>query len=218
MKIKEKKTTVMKFNFSKSKDFPPEISVQGFNENLQVVKEARALGVLITDDLKWEANTKFICAKAFKNMWTLMRMKKLKMDSHDKLDVYIKEIRSVLELAAPAWHSGLTQAQSASIERVQKIALSIVLSDPVAGKCFTSYSKNLQSLHLDSLSDRRTKLSLKFAKKSLKNDRQEFFKLKANPFNTRQKSGPFVERSAHSLRCFNSPVFYMTRLLNAHCT
>ena len=46
------------------------------------------------------------------------------------LDVYTKEIRSVLELAVPSWHSALTQKQIATIERVKKVAVSIILSDP----------------------------------------------------------------------------------------
>ena len=37
------------------------------------------------------------------------------------LDVYEKEIRSILELAVPAWHSGITLKQSRDIERVQKV-------------------------------------------------------------------------------------------------
>jgi hypothetical protein len=72
---------------------------------------------------KWAANTDFICKKAFKKMWTIRRMKALNIEPLLILDVYLKEIRSVLELAVPAWHSGLTVRQSSDIERVQKIAL-----------------------------------------------------------------------------------------------
>ena len=63
-------------------------------------------------------------------MWTLRRMKILYADPY----VYTKEIRSVLELAVPVWHSGLTQKQSATNERVQKVAVSIILSDHKTGR------------------------------------------------------------------------------------
>ena len=33
LRIKEKKTEVMKFNFSKSCDFPPELRIEGFEQN-----------------------------------------------------------------------------------------------------------------------------------------------------------------------------------------
>ena len=61
MKIKEKKTNVMKFNFSRSYDFPPELSIQGFTE---VVNQTKLLGVMLTSDLKWSANTDYICKRA----------------------------------------------------------------------------------------------------------------------------------------------------------
>ena len=90
MKIKEKKTNIMKFNFSRSNDFPPELAVQGFGDQLQVVKEAKLLGIILTSDLKWGANTDYICGKAYRKMWTIRRMKVLDMDPLIILDVYIK--------------------------------------------------------------------------------------------------------------------------------
>ena len=101
MKIKEKKTSIMKFNFSRTNDFPPELAIEGFQNNLQVITQTRLLGVVLSSDLKWSANTDFICTKAIKKMWTLRRMKLLDVEPLLILDVYEKEIRSVLELAVP---------------------------------------------------------------------------------------------------------------------
>ena len=145
MKIKESKTGVMKFNFSKSQDFPPELVIEGFKDQIQVIRETKLLGIILTNDLKWAANTQYICKKAHKNMWKLRRLKVLEVDSSILLDVYMKEVRSVVELAVPAWHSGLTLAQAADIERVQKVAVSIILTG------FNSYSNALNALNLDSL-------------------------------------------------------------------
>jgi len=52
MKIGEKKPDIIKFNFSKKFDFPPEFSLKGFTSNLEVVKETRLLGDILTDNLK----------------------------------------------------------------------------------------------------------------------------------------------------------------------
>ena len=118
LKIKEKKTTIMKFNFSKNYDFPPELEINGFKNQIEVVKETKLLGVVVTDNLKWAANTEAICKKAYKNMWQLRRMKLLDVDPFIMLDVYVKENWSVMELAVPARHSGrlvcLVQFQSSS--------------------------------------------------------------------------------------------------------
>ena len=76
-------------------------------------------------------------------MWCLRRMKSLDIESYVIVDVYLKEIRPVLELAVPAWHSGLTQRQSADIERVQRVAVTIILSDSKTGICNYSYNMAL---------------------------------------------------------------------------
>ena len=115
LRIKEKKTNVMKFNFSRNHDFPPELAIGGFSEQVKVVSETRLLGIMLTDDLKWARNTEFICKKAYKKMWTLRRMKVLDLEPYVILDVYLKEIRSVLELAVPAWHSGLTKSSQLTL-------------------------------------------------------------------------------------------------------
>ena len=56
MVINKKKTKVIMFNQARDYDFPPEISVDA-DENLEVVEELKLLGVLISSDLSWSANT-----------------------------------------------------------------------------------------------------------------------------------------------------------------
>ena len=63
MKINSSKTKVMKFIRAKSLDFPLEIS---FSDNtvLEEVTSFKLLGVIVSNSLKWEENTDFICSKA----------------------------------------------------------------------------------------------------------------------------------------------------------
>ena len=75
-------------------------------------------------------------------------------------DVYIKQVRSLLELAAPAWHSSLTKEEHHTIERVQISAHHIIL-----GAKYLSYRGALELAGLQTLQARREKLCLKFAKK-----------------------------------------------------
>ena len=56
----------------------------------------------------------------------------------------MKQVRSVLELAVPAWHPGLTQSDSLDIERVQRAATNIIL-----GPSYKSYKSALETLQLD---------------------------------------------------------------------
>ena len=114
------------------------------------------------------------------------------------LDVYIKEIRSVLELAVPDWHSGLTLRQSADIERVQRVAVYVILSDPHTGKCEFSYDMALAVLELEPLTSRRDKLCLTFAKKSLKSRHSDMFIKKTYIHDTRQATHTFNEHISNT--------------------
>ena len=214
LRIKEKKTNVMKFNFSRNHDFPPELAIGGFSEQVKVVSETRLLGIMLTDDLKWARNTEFICKKAYKKMWTLRRMKVLDLEPYVILDVYLKEIRSVLELAVPAWHSGLTKKQSADIERVQRVAVSIILTDCKTGLCEYSYNMALVILDIEPLEVRREQLCKTFAKKTLKTRHASMFKQSDNQPFTRNKPG-FFHPNWNTRRFFNSPKNYLTRLINS---
>ena len=213
LKIKEKKTTVMKFNFSKNHDFPPELTINGFSNEIKVVTETKLLGVILTNDLKWSSNTDYICKNAFKKLWSLRRMKLLDVDPAIICDVYIKEIRSLLELAVPAWHSGLTKSQSADIERVQRVAVKVILSDGSTGKSVLQYDMALAVLDLEPLQDRRDRLCLKFARKSLSSRHSDIFTKNGSKYPTRERRD-FFEQKCNTKRYYNSPINYLTRLLN----
>ena len=60
-------------------------------------------------------------------MTTLRRLKKFGASIPDLLDVYIKQVRSILEYAVPVWHSGITGEDRVAIERIQKSAFCIML-------------------------------------------------------------------------------------------
>ena len=140
----------MKFSCSKKYDFLPELNIRGFKDQLAVVQETKLLGIILTS----ATNTEYVCKKAYKKMWTLRRMKKLDVNPSVILDVYMKEIRSLLELAVPAWHSGLTLKQVADIERVQRVALHIILSECNTWKCDISYNMVLVTLTIEPLEER----------------------------------------------------------------
>ena len=98
LRINSGKSGVMRFWKSRTKAFPIEIEVDG--AFLEVKKEMKILGVILTANLKWEANTDFICKKAYKQMWPIRRMKSLGNDSFTLIDYNIKEVRVHLELAS----------------------------------------------------------------------------------------------------------------------
>ena len=99
--------------------------------------------------------------KAYKRLWSLRRFKGMGATTEDLKDVYTKQVRSLLELAVPAWNGALKQNDNQDIERVQKTALHIMLRES-----YVSYRNALGGVSLESLGERRHKLCLKFAKKN----------------------------------------------------
>ena len=180
MKLNAKKTKFMVFNPRTSKDFMPAFVVD--EKDIEVVEQTRLLGVVLRSDLSWSANTEDIVKRAYKKLWYLRRLKRLGVETPDLIDVYIKQIRSILEYAAPLWHSSISGEDRLRIERVQKAALSIIL-----GNSYTTYRVGLKLSGLEFLFERRRKLSLKFAKKSQKHPKfSQWFKLNTRQTVTRQ--------------------------------
>ena len=104
MKLNFKKTKLMVFNTGKLMELEC--------HEIEVVKETRILGFTIRSDMRWSSNTDHIVIKAYKKLWILRRLKMVVASSMDLLDVYMKQVRSILELAVPAWHSGITVRKS----------------------------------------------------------------------------------------------------------
>ena len=100
MMINGDKTKVMIFNCARKYDFMPKLS---FNEitDLEVVEKFKLLGVQIRSDLKWFDNSNYICQKGYERLWMLRRLKGLGANSSELLDVYEKQVRSILEMAVP---------------------------------------------------------------------------------------------------------------------
>ena len=146
-------------------------------------------------------------------MWTLRRMKILDVDPSTICDVYTKEIRSLLELAV-AWHSGLTCKQSADIERLQKGLVQVILSNCKTGISDFTYDMAMASLDLEPLETRRKRLCLGFAKKSLKSRHSDIFSKNLSQYETRGKP-VYHEETCNTKRYYNSPLNYLTRLLNS---
>ena len=158
----------------------------------------------MTDDLKWVKNNEY----AMNRIWVLRRMKNIGLEAEYIFDTYIKEIRSVLELAVPVWHSSLTKKLSNEIERVQKIAFRIILGDH-----YNDYDVACTLLETETLEMRRDKLCLKFSKKDIKSEKT-LFNVVSNPGRTRGKGKVVQEFKCNTKRFQRSSLPYLAKMLN----
>ena len=81
MKLNEKKTKNMIFNFTKKFQFTTDLKVN--DKNIEIVKEAKLLGTYITDDLKWDKSTSEIVKKGFRRMQILNKLSKFTSNIYD---------------------------------------------------------------------------------------------------------------------------------------
>jgi hypothetical protein len=132
---------------------------------------AKILGVWVGEDPScWKKNTKEILKRSYAGMSMLKKLKYAGLSRKKLINIYCLFVRSSAEYCSVVWHENLTQEQSHAIERIQVVALKIILGKDCPrkedGHC--DYLQVLQVCNLDSLLDRRKKRMLNFGKKCIK--------------------------------------------------
>ena len=207
MVINMKKTHAMLFNRSRNFDFPPALQFQD-GSLVEIVSETTLLGVKITDNLKWRQNTSYICLKARQKLWTLKRMQSLHLNKFELFDVYTKEIRSILEYAAPVWHASISKKEKSEIESIQKFAFKIILQNK-----YTNYYRACALFQTVTLEQRRQEICKRFAIKNLKS-KNSMFEIMPTDQRLRNKSIKVKEYKCHTKQFQRSSIPYLATVIN----
>ena len=125
MILNQKKTKVMLFNFTDNYKFTTKFLLN--NEIVEIVEQSKLLGVILSDDLKWDKNTEYVVKKANLRMQLLRKVADFTTSTEEKKNIYVLFVRSILEQSCVVWHSSLTEDNSNDLERVQKSAVRIIL-------------------------------------------------------------------------------------------
>ena len=157
MKLNEDKTKIMLFNRATTIDVLPQVKLSD-SKFIELVEETKLLGIMIQSDMNWKSNTKSLLTKGFKRIWMLRNLKRYGATDQHLVEVYIQQVRSILEMASPVWTAELTKIEINRLERVQKTAVAVI-----RGGQHTTYAEGLAHLKLKTLESRREELNLKFA-------------------------------------------------------
>ena len=207
MKLNADKSKYMVVNFTENFRFNTRLSLE--RKTLEEVNETRLLGVVINNKLTWNSNTENIVKKAYKRMMILHNLFQFGLPVEEMVNIYVLYIRSILETSAVVWHSSITKKERMEIERVQKVAIRIIL-----GNDYENYPAALEITGLSTLDDRRKGLCKQFAKNCTKNPKMyQLFPLNKISRNTRNPEKYFVT-PASTDRLAKSAIPYMQRLLN----
>ena len=146
-------------------------------------------------------------------LWILRRLKILKFTKEEFWDVFIKQIRPILEYAVPVWHPGITQKESGQIERVQKCALHIIL-----GNDYQNYFHALEVLDCDTLESRRQQICEKFVRKSVNHSKyRNWFCFQQKDYSIKTRSSQVQQLkpvTCRTERYKRSPLPFLTDLWN----
>ena len=221
MIINELKCNIINFNFSGKNITPQNLTLNG--NLIKSVSCIKLLGVIITDDLKWEENTSLICTKVNKKLYMISKLKAFGLHVEELIIFWKVVLRPVTEYAAPLWHSGLSETDINRLEKLQKKVLGMILGTKyIEHKRYYSilgepvpYKYALQKYGLTSLQQRREVLTQKFALETAKNvNHKEMFEFMKDKNMITRNSAIVKEKSCKTERYYKSSVPYMSRILN----
>ena len=90
--------------------------------------KTKLLGVVFTDDLKWQAHIDAIVSGAPQRLYLLTRLRRAGVDQTSLVDIHVSLVRSVAEYACQVWHPVLTGEQTKKLESIQHRAMNIIFS------------------------------------------------------------------------------------------
>ena len=91
----------MIFNYTNDNKFTARLKING--QSLEVIKNTRILGTIISDDLKLDLNCKDLVKKADGRMQLLRKNASFGASIEDLKTIYILNVRSVLEQSFIVW-------------------------------------------------------------------------------------------------------------------
>ena len=201
------KSNYMIFNFSKTLQFNTRLEIDQIP--LNQVSETCLLGVKISEDLKWHKNTANLVYRCYQRMSILRNLNSFHVPVFELVNIYCLYIRSVAEQSCVVWSSSITSGEEHDLERIQRVALRIILKEN-----YVNYATALYITNLDTLKARRSHLCKKFALKCTKNEKtMDMFPLKPQIVNTRNAEKYEVTKATTN-RLAISAIPYMQRQLN----
>ena len=212
MVLNASKTKLMIVNFTNHHQYQSLLTIPGSSSPIELTFETKLLGYWLTTDMKPSKHVSHILSIAYGRLWAISRLKSAGVSDDDILYFFNIKIRSVLEYCAPVFTSMLTVDNVTDIERVQKIALKVILTDR-----YEDYDSACTLMNTKSLQMRRTELSLKFALSCLKSEKHNhLFKQRKSVYYSLRNLKSFEPPFCHTERYKTSPLPFLTGLLNDH--
>ena len=172
--LNESKCKELRISFTKSENTLEPVTIN--NANIEVVSSAKLLGVMISNDLKWNVHVEMICKKVAARLYFLRQLKRAKVPANDLLVFCTACKRPVVEYACSVFHTAIPQYLSNQLERLQKRALRIIGTNDL------SYRQALEVFNIPTLYDRREAIGNLMFQEISKNNNHKLHPLLPPPY------------------------------------
>ena len=116
----------MRVSFARDPECFDAITIDG--KELEVVKNAKLLGLTISDNLTWNSHVNEIIKKASKKSYLLAQLKRARVPPSDLVLFYKACVRSGVDYAVPVFYNALPQYLKNELVRIEKREFLIILS------------------------------------------------------------------------------------------
>ena len=209
MEISDKKTKAMIFNFTDKHQFTTRLNLKG--TTIEIVDKMKILGTVINNQLSWDENCNEIIKKVNSRMQLIRELKNFGASIEEMTHFWTLFCRSVLEQSCVVWGSSLTQENKDNLERTQKTFAKLVLKEK-----YKNYELALNILNLETLENRRTILTKRFAVNGIMNNTlTDLFPLNKKKHEMKKRKPDLYKVNfANTERLKNASVITMQKLLN----
>jgi hypothetical protein len=114
MVINQKKTKAMVFNFTDNHQFTTRLQLKG--ENIEIVKQMKILGTIVTDKMSWDDNCQHLIKKVNARMQLLRNILSFGATHSEMVHLWTVLCRCVLKQSSAVLHSSLTQENTDDLE------------------------------------------------------------------------------------------------------
>ena len=151
----------------------------------------------------------YLAIKFNNSIWSLVHLKRANINNNMLLNVYLVMLRPLLEYCHVIYHSMLSKEMSDRLESLQRKALRIIYGFGIP------YEELLAIANVSTLQERRNEASIQFANKLVQSERfKRYFPINnCDGVETRRRR-KYLEENCRTSRLYNSPLFFLRRLLN----
>ena len=164
------------------------------------MKTAKFLGLVVSDDLKWNAHIDAVLTKASKRLYFLVQLKRAGAQPNEFCSFYTTCIYSVIEYSCQADHFALPEYLSDNLERLQRRTLRISFAQ-------LSYDHATAAVGIKTLKERRLQLCKKLYSDISNNPDHKLYNILA-PANTSSYQSrtalPFIQPKCKTNRFRNT--------------